>query len=96
MSLITNYVNQTNIENLDLSQDKPFKPEDFKHSEYELDEIAEAEVVNTSCVYFGETVYVTHKAYLGDEAWYKGELGYEPAAYDGVSVWFKEDEIEFA
>lgn len=72
-----------------------FQLSDFKHSEFELDEIVEAEVINTNCVYFGETAWITHKAYSLDTAWYKAELGYEPAAFDGVQVWLKEDEIEF-
>ena len=73
-----------------------FQLSDFEHSEYELDQIVEAEVINTSSIYFGETVWVTHKAYSLDKAWYKAELGYEPCEYDNVEVWFKEDEIEFA
>ena len=72
-----------------------FQLEDFKHSEYTLDEIVEAEVINTNCIYFGETVWVTHKAYSLEVPWYKAELGYEPCEKDGYSVWFKEDEIEF-
>lgn len=71
----------------------------FEHlveMEFELEGgIKEAEVTNTSCVYFGETVWVTHKAYSLDTPWFKCELGYEPAAYDGIQVWLKEDELEF-
>lgn len=72
-----------------------FEPSDFKHSEYELDEVSEAEVINVNCVYFGETVWVTHKAYSSDIPWYKAELGYYIGESSDSQVWFKEDEIEF-
>lgn len=72
-----------------------FTDSDFKHSEYPLDEILEAEITNTSCIYFGESAWVTHKAHALGTVWYKCELGYEPASYDGVSVWVCEDELEF-
>ena len=92
---ITSYKSLNNEVYEDKNKDQDFKLSDFKHSEFELDEIVEAEVINTNCVYFGETAWITHKAYSLDTAWYKAELGYEPAAFDGVQVWLKEDEIEF-
>ena len=64
--------------------------------EFELEDgIKEAEVTNTSCVYFGETVWVTHKAYALDSLWYKAELGYYIGDSSDTEVWFKEDELEF-
>ena len=64
--------------------------------EFELEDgIKEAEVTNTSCVYFGETVWVTHKAYAGGDLWYKAELGYYIGESSDTEVWFKEDELEF-
>lgn len=64
--------------------------------EFELEDgIKEAEVTNTSCVYFGETVWVTHKAYAGGDLWYKAELGYYIGDSSDTEVWFKEDELEF-
>ena len=64
--------------------------------EFELEDgIKEAEVTNTSCVYFGETVWVTHKAYAGGGLWYKAELGYYIGDSSDTEVWFKEDELEF-
>lgn len=64
--------------------------------EYELEGgIKEAEVINTSCVYFGETVWVTHKAHALESTWYKAELGYYIGESCDSEVWFKEDELEF-
>ena len=62
--------------------------------EFELEDgIKEAEVTNTSCVYFGETVWVTHKAYAGGDLWYKAELGYSIGESSDTEVWFREDEL---
>lgn len=62
--------------------------------EFELEDgIKEAEVTNTSCVYFGETVWVTHKAYAGGDLWYKAELGYYIGESSDTEVWFREDEL---
>ena len=62
--------------------------------EFELEDgIKEAEVTNTSCVYFGETVWVTHKAYAGGDLWYKAELGYYIGDSSDTEVWFREDEL---
>lgn len=85
----------SDMNNTDQTDAKPFQPSDFKHSEYELDSIAEAEVINVNCVYFGETVWVTHKAYALEQPWYKAELGYYIGDSSDTEVWFKEDEIEF-
>ena len=64
--------------------------------EFELEDgIKEAEVTNTSCVYFGETVWVTHKAYSIGSLWYKAELGYYIGDSSDTEVWFREDVLEF-
>ena len=53
-----------------------------------------AEVINYNSNYFGETVYLTHKAEALGDTWYKAKLDYQIGEHDGVEVWFKEIEIE--
>ena len=53
-----------------------------------------AEVTNYNSNYFGETVYLTHKTEALGGIWYKAKLDYQIGEYDGVEVWFKENEIE--
>ena len=57
--------------------------------------IIQAEVNNHSSHYFGETFFVTIKAKALGEIWYKVKTGYQIGLLNNVSVWFKEDELDF-
>ena len=62
------------------------------HNFEECEIIAEStiikEVINTSSIYFGELMIITHKAYAVNTAWYKGKLS------SGELLWFKSNELE--
>ena len=52
-----------------------------------------AEVVNPKSDYFGESFYLTHKAEIKGDAWYKAMPEYYVKGVD--SLWFNESELEF-
>lgn len=54
-------------------------------------EYSTCEVVNTSSLYFGKSLYVTHSAYAAGKQWFKSAY---PVA-DGVFIWFSRNELEF-
>ena len=52
-----------------------------------------AEVINPKSDYFGESFYITHKAEVNGENWYRCLPEYYVKGVD--SLWFTENEIEF-
>ena len=52
-----------------------------------------AEVVNPKSDYFGESFYLTHKAEIKGETWYKAMPEYYVKGVD--SLWFNANELEF-
>lgn len=51
-----------------------------------------AEVVNSKSDYFGESFYLTHKANINGENWYRCHPEYYVKGID--SLWFNEKELE--
>ena len=51
------------------------------------------EVVNAKSDYFGESFYLTHKAEIKGETWYKAVPEYYVKGVD--SLWFNVNELEF-
>ena len=51
-----------------------------------------AEVINPKSDYFGESFYLTHKAEVNGENWYRFHPEYYIKGVD--SLWFNENELE--
>ena len=51
-----------------------------------------AEVINSKSDYFGESFYLTHKAEVNGENWYRCHPEYYVKGVD--SLWFKKSELE--
>ena len=60
--------------------------------EIELETPTLAEVINHKSDYFGESFYLTHKAEVNGENWYRCLPEYYVKGVD--SLWFNEDELE--
>ena len=60
--------------------------------EIELETPTLAEVINSKSDYFGESFYLTHKANIDGENWYRCHPEYYVKGID--SLWFKENELE--
>ena len=61
--------------------------------EIELETPTLAEVINPKSCYFSESFYLTHRAKINGEIWYRCHPEYYVKGVD--SLWFTENEIEF-